>query len=276
MPVVVGQKIQRIKVNYNYGEYTFKSLFLVDIEGLSKKYQHFLAEGTKFNIYLSRIFNESYEEVDAPRQFAQVECCYIEEERRTKGKFYINMDKIAKRLSIANDYYLEILISSLANPHYGEKIIFPNETKVDTLEEIKGKISENIETLRKVGFVSQSLSFLTALGLKDIANELNNGNVSFDKGDYDGAIKSYRKVIEGFRNYLKQKQDVEGKSVYEHLIDDSQNRTEAVVEYLNKTYNLLSNFGEHIGTHAFDEEGILTNRIVEDITQYLTKKLQRK
>jgi len=35
----------------------------------------------------------------------------------------------------------------------------------------------------------------------------------------------------------------------------------------------LSNFGEHIGTNAFDEEGVFANKLVEDLTDYLIKKL---
>lgn len=58
------------------------------------------------------------------------------------------------------------------------------------------------------------------------------------------------------------------------LIDRSKSRTEELIRFLNTTYSLLSNFGEHYGTHAYDEEGVFAHKLVESITEYLMKKLQ--
>jgi tetratricopeptide (TPR) repeat protein len=98
----------------------------------------------------------------------------------------------------------------------------------------------------------------------------------FEIGDYDEAIKSYRKVVEGFRNNLEEKETKEGKKVFKRLIDNSENRTEKIVDFLSKTYSLFSNFGEHYGTHAFEEEGVFMHKLVENLTEYLTKKLKSK
>jgi hypothetical protein len=187
----------------------------------------------------------------------------------------LDLDNLANELSIPDGYFVELLLISFIN-RSGERVIFPNETRIHAIMELEATIKERMEALRKIGSISQSHSFLADLGLKDIADDLSQGCSRFEIGDYDGAIKSYRKVVEGFRNYFAEKEEKEGKKVFERLVDNSETRTEKIVDFLNKTYSLLSNFGEHYGTHAFEEEGVFANKIVEDLTEYLTKKLRKK
>jgi len=241
-----------------------------------------LSSNTTFRVYLSRVFNEECEVVNEPRQFLAVNLVLAKEYDKEPRKgysqangYFIDVDSLANELSIPDGYSLEVLLLSLANRKYGVKTLFPYETRVVAIKGIEGKIKERVEALRKIGIVSQSQSFLSGLGLQDIAEDLSLGYARFEKGDYDGAIKAYRKVVEGFRNYFAKK-EVNGKKVYKILIDNSESRTEKIVDLLSKSYSLLSNFGEHHGTRAFYEEGIFANNLVEGLTEYLTKKLKRK
>jgi tetratricopeptide (TPR) repeat protein len=203
---------------------------------------------------------------------------------KTKGRhtdevvdmYYLDIDKLAHELSIPDGYFVEILLTSISNEEFGEKVVFPNETKKYIAMGLEKLIDEKMNVLSRIGGISQSHSFLAGLGLGDIAKELSLGYSRFEIGDYDGAIKSYRKVVEGFRNHLEEKETREGKKVFKRLLDNSENRTEKIADFLNKTYSLLSNFGEHYGTHAFEEEGVFSHKLVENLTEYLTKKLRSK
>jgi len=282
MPIVVAQHIERLYVYNNFSEYVNDVHFLLGISEVVRKYRHMLSSQTRLRVYFSRIFNEECEVVSEPRRFMLTNLVnatkYDDKERmgyRQADGYYVNMDDIADELSIPDGYFVEVLFVSLLIRKYGEKVIFPYETKTYTSKEIEDKVRERIEILSKIGTVSQSHSLLAEVGLEDIADELSIGYSRFQIGDYDGAIKSYRKVAEGFRNFLVQKEEKEGKKVFKKLIDGSESRTEKVVDFLNKTFSLLSNFGEHYGTHAFEEEGVFANKLVEDLAEYLTKKLRQ-
>ena len=180
---------------------------------------------------------------------------------------------MSDRLSIPDGYLVEVL--AIAFVHRGkETSIFPFETKIDAANEILQQVEEEPETLKEIGSVFEASSYLKNIGLDDIAKELSEGNSRFAQGDYDGSIKAYRKVVEGFRNFLRGRASKEDeKKVYKVLIDQSASRTERMVAFLSNTYSLLSNFGEHYGTHAFDEEGMFARELVESLSEYLAKKL---
>jgi hypothetical protein len=284
MPIVVAQQVKKLYVYENFSAYARKYPFLIDVTEIANKYRHFCKKETKVHAFLSRVFNVEYEAVNEPRTFCTLEIInasgYGDEKTLIDGYhpaigYYLDLDDLVNELSIPDGYFVELLLISFI--HYSaERVIFPNETRTNTVKELEAIVKERMETLSKIGSIYQSQSFLADLGLKDIANDLSEGYSRFEKGDYDGAIKYYRMVVEGFRNYFAEKEEKEGKKVFKKLIDDSETRTEKVVDFLNKTYSLLSNFGEHYGTRAFDEEGVFANKIVEDLTGYLTKKLRKK
>lgn len=241
-----------------------------------------LKENTVFRIYLSRIFNEESKIVSEPRKFAYVNFVLAAPKTSTntidgypqaQGQF-IDVDDLANDLSIPDGYFMEVLMLSLSNRNE-VKTLFPYETRMIAEKQLSGMPKETLDALAKIGVISQSHDFLSHMGLKDIAEDLSKGYACYEKGDYDGAIKAYRKVVEGYRNYFGKK-EIDDKKIFNALIDKSESRTEKFVDYLNKTYSLLSNFGEHYGTRAFYEEGIFANRLVEGLTEYLTKKLKCK
>ena len=276
MPMVIADRITRKYIRsvykYNRPSPINKHLFVLRVEEIPRKYEHFCIEGTIVNGYLSRVFNEELEVTMEPKLFVSLDLMKAITEIG-KG-FYLDFDPLARELSIPDGYYVEMVLTSLENKQYGEKILFPHELKVDVSYKLKRIVNERIDLLRKIGSISESRSLLAEIGLSEIARDLSEGYSRFEMGDYDGAIKAYRKVIEGFRNYLREKETKEGKTVFKRLIDNSEERTKKLIKFLSTTYILLSNFGEHYGTRAFDEEGIFAHKIVESVTEYMIKKLR--
>jgi len=113
------------------------------------------------------------------------------------------------------------------------------------------------------GEAYEAIGKLYHINLPNIASDLQEGIVRFNKGDIDGSIKFFRKVIEAFKLLIN-----------ENNVGSS-NRAEALKKYLNKTYHLLSNFGEHAGTSALIDEGILAKEITISITNYIARKLEQ-
>lgn len=282
MPVVLTRQINKSYIYSNFGRAFIENKFVMDIHEIAKKYQHILSAQTSVQAYISRIFNEEFEVVCEPKKFTRFKVIYSDQEwgssnyPSVKG-YFIDFENVFNELSMPDGYYAEVLLISLdEGPKTIPKNLYPHETRMIATKELIEKSKEKIETLSKISNISQLQNILSSLGLKDISEEMSIGYDYFEKGDYDGAIKSYRKVVEGFRNYFGQKETSDGKKTYRILIDDSESRTEKIIDYLSKTYGLLSNFGEHYGTHAFDDEGIFTNKLVEDLTDYLVKKLTKK
>ena len=275
---MIAKQVTRERINNNFGTVFGKTLFVVEANVLGKTYGHIIVMYTRCNVYLSRVFNEAYETCMEPRIFSGLDLIKTEvyEGSKYTTTYFLDIDELAHKLSIPDGYFVEILLTSISNREFGEKVVFPNETKKYIAKDLEKLVDEKLNVLSRVGNISQSHSFLAELGLGDIAKELSLGYSRFDIGDYDGAIKSYRKVVEGFRNYIEEKETKEGKRVFKRLLDNSENRTEKIADFLNKTYSLLSNFGEHYGTHAFEEEGVFSHKLVENLTEYLTKKLRSK
>lgn len=273
MPIVIAQPMKRVHVIYNFGEYVRKSLFLVPIKEIVSRYEHRCVKNTIGRCYISRIFNEKLRLVSRPRCFRVLDI--INSTMGENQGFFLDLTELANELSIPDGYILEILALAFIMETGDEEVsIFPFETRIDATEEILPQVEQELKALGEISNVFEATNFLKNIGLGEIANEMSDGHVRFEQGDYDGSIKAYRKVIEGFRNFLREKTVEEGTQTYKRLIDQSMNRTENIVTFLSKTYSLLSNFGEHYGTHAFDEEGIFARKLVESISEYLAKKLK--
>jgi len=176
MPVVIADQIIRKYVEYNFkcsypNNYINSYLFLVGIEEIAKKYEHFCIEGTTVNGYLSRIFNEKLQAVMEPRLFVSLKlmkAIWPGTRGAQESGFYLDFDDLAKKLSIANGYYVEVLLTSMRNRQYGEKIIFPHELRVAGYSGLVDKVNERIDVLRKVGSISESQSFLAEIGFQKL------------------------------------------------------------------------------------------------------------
>lgn len=271
MPIVIAQPVRREHIVKSFDSIVGKYYFLVPITSAISAYIHWCTQKNGISSYVSRIFNEKFELVSRPKVYRNFD--FVRVIREGDYEFSLDLSDLAEKLSIPSGYYIEIL--AMAFTGQKEKVIFPFEIKVDSVPGLKGRVESELETLSKISTIFEASNVFKEIGLKDIAKELSDGHTKFETGDYDGVIKAYRKVVEGFRNYFKKEVKESGAAASKRLIDDSASRTENLVDFLSKTYSLLSNFGEHYGTKAFDEEAIFTRKLVESISEYISKKLRK-
>jgi len=220
-------------------------------------------EGTKLFFIINRVFNDKLEEVnisfDNPFE-GKIHDSYPSGGYRYDKKV-LNLTEVVEKYHIPRNYYLELFVQSLYNEKTN-KTVFPGEIKFNTIDKVSPLSKDDIEDILVDFEPDEIISVLSNLGYAEIATDLKKGLVRFDYGDNEGAIKFFRKVVEGFR---QQK--------LEEIIRES-NRSEKIRKYIDSTFNLLSNFGEHTGTIASEEEAVLGKYIAMGLAEYFVVKLR--
>ena len=230
----------------------------LNIQKLYEKYSIFLKEGTRVMCFFNRVFNENKKTVKKLNE--SIEAKFIENQYHPK----IDLMPMRKKHGVAKGYYAEIIASNIVLEEEGKKIIvpvFPNEITLDCDYGIENVIKSEIEILKNVGRSYETIGLLHERGLEKIAEDFREAMVKLEESNYEGSINCFRKVIEGFKKYTK-----------DHQIE-TKNRTDAIRDFLAKTYHLMSNFGMHAETKGFFEEAILSKDITTAVSEYITKKM---
>lgn len=236
------------------------SISFVEIDHLHRKYPQHCIAGAAIRAYLNRVYNEDRKIVLQPRKSIILK---VQSPKTTYGSFRLDLDPLID-LGIAKRYTAEILAINFVATN-NEIPILPNELEVDAYDlEIGQRINEEVLTLRKIGEFFETIGLLHQSGLHDIANDLTDGLTRVEKYDYEGAIKFFRKVVEGFR-VISGNQD----------LDSSKNRSTAISDFLTKSFHLISNLGEHYGTYGGSEDAVFSRDLAVTIARYLARKVSK-
>jgi len=221
----------------------------------------------KVRVYVDRFYNEKGGVV---REYRQLFVLPLELDGTN---CYIDFTYFHIKDGIPVDYFVDVLlINFVITTKEGSKIeipIFPNEFLVEKDVLLPDNISRLVDTerwsLERIGRDVEVIGLLYGAELSDIATDLVEGLTRFYMSDYEGAIKFFRKVVEGLRNYV-QSNRLEGMG---------DKRQEFLREYLSKAYQLVSNFGEHSGTYGFMPEAVLSKDIAVSSCRYVVTYLVR-
>jgi len=235
----------------------------IDIQKLRDKYPKFCVNDVNLLIFINRIFNEKYTVVRTPK--ITIEAPIVAENIGYVTYYRLNLFNIMAKYGIPKDYYIETIASNFVIKSQEQTTVipvFPNEIVLDCDYGIEDIIKKEIEYIQKVGETYEVIGKLHHVGLVKIADDLREAIIRSEKGDVDGSIKFFRKVIEGFESWVNE--DVVGSS----------NRADVLKKYLKKAYHLLSNFGEHAGTEALMNEAVFSKEIAISIAKYLIAKTE--
>jgi len=242
--------------------------YKLDIEYLVKTYPLYFksdAELPYIFVNIGRIFNEKGDIVNTINKSFKLNV----KKTYSKGRHYycISIEHIALNYGIPAGYFIEI--SLIFAGYYAAKYpIFPNEYRYD-LEDLrsnvnlKRKIEEEIKAHEGLLKAYEALSLLSEAGLENISSDLFEGLKRFEQRDFEGSIKFFRKVTEGLKSFLKEKVE---------LIDGLKGRKEKLAQLLSKSYDLISNFGEHYRTVGGYEEALLAKEIAVSLCTYIAQK----
>jgi hypothetical protein len=234
--------------------------YTLDIYNLKSKYPTLCQDGVQVRGYINRVYNENRKIVNQPRMYCAIEIVKIGSWEK------LDLTPFAVKLGIPQGYTIEVLAINFVIQEEMQVIevpIFPNEIQMDVSDtEINARIKEEMESLMKISETFETIGLLYEKNFFDLASDLREGLIRTEKNDHEGAIKFYRKTIEGFKLLMRNK-----------IIDDSESRTKEIKEFLSKAYSLLSNFGEHYGTRGFIDEGNFARDLTVAISRYMIKKL---
>jgi len=230
-------------------------------------------ENIKISIraYVDRIYNE---EGNVVREFKKLDLLTIVKPYEY-GDYYLDFTNYHVRFGVPVGYIVQIQLSSFrieSKNEIREIPIFPNEFKIEIVSrfEIPSAVISTIErereALKQIGLDVEIIGLLQSFNLSSLAEDLLEGLTRFYVSDFQGAIKFFRKVVEGLRRYIESKD-----AVIEGMGD---NRREILREFLTKGYHLMSNFGEHSGTHGFMPEALLSKEITVASCRYLISYLK--
>ena len=235
----------------------------VDLQILKYKYPKICVEGINILVFINRIFNEKHKIVRAPQ--VAIEAPIIGEKSGSFRYPKLDLDTVMLKYGIPKGYYIEVIASNFitkTNEGTGMIPIFPNEMILDCDYGISGIIKKEVEIIQKVAEVYEIIGKLYTVGMGQIADDLREAIIRLEKGDVDGSIKFFRKVIEGFKS-----------RVSEDILKSS-NRVDAYKNYLKKVFHLLSNFGEHAGTEALMSEAVFSREITISTAKYVISKME--
>lgn len=242
---------------------------LVNVSILDRPYPQLAKQGNKIRCLINRIFTEDGNKITKQPRLIDVFMVY-------KPIIYsptnLNITPYALFQGIPKGYFVELLAINFIysyedNPEL-EFPIYPGEMQTNfhfsTPHKIKEIVQADIQALTKVGEAFETVGLLHQMGLYDIAGDLTEGLQRMERNDHEGAIKFFRKVLEGWRVYINsQKKTIA-----------SVKRTEEVNRFLNTSYSLMSNFGEHTGTHGWIDEATLSKEIAVSISRYILSSLK--
>jgi len=225
--------------------------------------------GVSARTYLDRVYNTNG---DIIKEYKQMIILHVKKGSYT-GEYLLDFTPFHLRDGIPIGYFIGLLLLSLIiKVKEGKKIeipVLPNEFKTEvgysTPDRVKEFVKMEEYTLEKVGRDIEVIGLLYDIGLAHIAGDLTEALSRFYKGDYEGSIKFFRKVVEGLRNLVQSKK----------IMIVNEKRTESLRQYLAKAYHLLSNFGEHAGTYGFMPEATFSKDIALSACRYFVSHLRR-
>jgi len=261
MPLLV---VSRMKANDSYPDvevpYELRVRYPAMFEALDKGYK------VEVRAYVDRFYNEKG---DVIKEYKQLFVLPLE---KIGTSYYIDF-MFFHADGIPLGYFVEALLINFVltakDGRKGEMPIFPNEYLVKKETSLPDTVSRRVDiekySLERIGRDVEVIGLLYDIKLDNIATDLVEALTRFHMSDYEGAIKFFRKVVEGLRNYVQSNK----------LGDMSENRQELLREYLSKAYQLISNFGEHSGTHGFMPEAVLSKDIAVSSCRYVVTYLEK-
>jgi len=269
MPILIVQKIKGFLDFYNEAEAGVElpeelySRYPLLEKWLSKCYK------VTARVYVDRFYNESGKPVrEYRRQYT------LRVTRAYNKPSYIELTDFHVKDGVPIGYFAQLILThiechelSLSSPDSGSErlkriIVYPNELVLaadDAPDAVKSHISARLEALAQLSRNLEVMDALEEAGLGAVSSDLAEGLSRFHAEDYEGAVKFFRKAVEGLRGYVESSR-VEGMG---------ENRQKLLRDFLSKAFQLISNFGEHSGTSGNLPEAELSMNIALAASKYL-------
>ncbi|WP_460025561.1 hypothetical protein [Infirmifilum sp. SLHALR2] len=231
-------------------------------------------------VYVDGFYNESGKLVREYRRRCTPEVV-VAADKDEEYYGYIDLTDFNVKDGIPIGYFAQLILTHIEcrelspsppGPQIKEKVqritVYPNELAFatdDVPDAVKSLISARLEALAQLSRNLEVMDALEGAGLGAVASDLAEGLRRFHAEDYEGAVKFFRKAVEGLRGYVESSR-VEGMG---------ESRQKLLRDFLSKAFQLISNFGEHSGTSGNLPEAELSRNIALAASKYLATYLAR-
>jgi len=248
-----------------------KGTCLVNIDCLKEPYPQFTVHGMGIRCFLNRVYTKKGKPTLQPKKTF----IFTIHKPKEYGPARLDLSHYAFYEGVPKGYWIEILATNFVYKHEdqsGEQVtefpIYPREMKDDVEfyapTTLKEQIQKEMEALNKIGEAFETVGYLYQSGFNEMASDLTEGLLRIERNDHEGAIKFFRKVTEALREYVKRPEVT--------IISD--NRTQILKRFLSSSFSLLSNFGEHAGTHGWVDEATLAKEVSIVTIRYILSALK--
>ena len=260
MPLIVAKSL-----TFHYAP---PILYLFDIHDLFQKYPNMYSQiGLRVRIYVNRIYNEALRIVNEPGIGCLLDVVHEKVGQPSTSRAFLDITDVASKVGIPKNYIVEVLaINFVLRDETGkitESPIFPNEITVEVQDEnLRVRVEEEVEALKKLGEGFETVALLYQAGLNDLAHELTDALVRLDKNDFKGMMRSYVKMVESLQVLVKDR------------IFGTKTLIKELKDFLDQTHSLLSSFEKNYGARALMEEGVFARNLMLATTRYLIDKIK--
>jgi len=257
MPVIALQRI--LETNER---------ILVDFTNPQLRYHHINESEIRVKCFVYRVFSKNGKLVEEPRSIEVFNLYESHNEILARDEWKLDLTQFATSKGFPSEEVIEFIAFNLIVKGEKESFeipLFPGETEMYVDLSLPGKVRQYLEIdnsalsgiINDYGFVI----LLIEEKFSEIASDMLEGLSRIHREDPDGAIKFFRKVIEGWKKFLG--------SVPKN--ENNRNRVEKLKRFSAISYDLVSNFGEHTSTIGGNKEAKFAKLMAAGLSEYLLK-----
>lgn len=177
--------------------------------------------------------------------------------------YALDVTGVTAQLGVPIGSFVELVVSNVKR---SEDLVpaFPGEIRTSVDYQFIDRVKKEVAAIERYAEAYETIGLLYQRGWTQPASDVQEALVRLDQGDFEGSILAFRRVIETVRATLKKGP---GK------IRDSDGKTEATAELLNKAFHLLSASGLHSGTVGLREEAVFAREVTIAASRYVASTL---
>jgi len=243
----------------------------VDFTNPQLRYHHIKDSEVSVKCFVYRVFNKHGKLVEEPRSIEVFKLYQFHNDELARDEWKLDLTQFAISKGFPSEEVLEFIAFNLIVTREKESLeipLFPGESETYVDLSLPGKARQYLDFDNSaLNEISNDYGFTILLlrkELSEIAGDMLEGLSRIHREDPDGAIKFFRKVIEGWKRFLE--------SVPKN--QKNRDRVEKLKRFSATTYDLVSNFGEHSSTIGGNREAKFAKSIATSLSEYLLKYLK--
>lgn len=242
----------------------------IDFTNPQLRYHHVVLSRAKVRCFIFRVFSRYGQVIDEPKSIEVFRLSKTFNAKLVKEQWRLDITQFARSKGFPSEHIFEFIALNFVvedGTKTQEVPLFPGESEQYIDPSVGNRVKQYLgfDELAVDEIIASypQTNVLYSQEFSEIAKDLLEGVSRTFREDSEGAIKFFRKVIDGWKRILdKTKKD-----------DSNRDRLEKAKRFSHSAYDLVSNFGEHTGSTGTKKDAKFARFIATGLTQYLTSYL---